>query len=217
MTREPEVVTYYTLEEAKRLIRREGVRKRKRFWRSAKQKFVGAALIIAVAFTGEIAAMVFAVMLGLYLIFTKEKWMQGLFLLDNMAYMPYNTHTKDTPEEFMSKFEVEFYELDNGIKPAKEFILSQAPKMRAKLLGLVDILEENGTELRKPYSAPLGDGIFEQRCIFGNDIARVLYFFYYEGKIICTNGFIKKTQKTPPEEIEKAKKYRARFLERNGK
>lgn len=217
MTREPEVVTYYTLEEAKRLISRENVRKRKRFWRSAKQKIVGAALIIAVALTGEIAAMVFAVMLGLYLIFTKEKWMQGLFLLDNMAYMPYNTHTKDTPEEFMSKFEVEFYELDNGIKPAKEFILSQAPKMRAKLLGLVDILEENGTELRKPYSAPLGDGIFELRCIFGNDIARVLYFFYYEGKIICTNGFIKKTQKTPPEEIEKAKKYRARFLERNRK
>ena len=75
MTREPEVVTYYTLEEAKRLIRREGVRKRKRFWRSAKQKIIGVALIIAVALTGEIAAMVFAVMLGLYLIFTKEKWM----------------------------------------------------------------------------------------------------------------------------------------------
>ena len=41
MTREPEVVMYYTLEEAKRLIRREDVRKRKRFWRSAKQKIVG--------------------------------------------------------------------------------------------------------------------------------------------------------------------------------
>lgn len=103
----------------------------------------------------------------------------------------------------MSKFEVEFYELDNGIKPAKEFILSQAPKMRAKLLGLVDILEENGTELRKPYSAPLGDGIFELRCIFGNDIARVLYFFYYEGKIICTNGFIKKTQKRRQKKLKR--------------
>lgn len=75
MTREPDVVTYYTLEEAKRLIRREGIRKRKQFWRSAKQKFVGAALIVVVALSGEIAAMVFAVMLGLYLIFTKEKWM----------------------------------------------------------------------------------------------------------------------------------------------
>nr|DAZ46148.1 MAG TPA: protein of unknown function (DUF5345) [Caudoviricetes sp.] len=75
MTREPEVVMYYTLEEAKRLIRREDVRKRKRFWRSAKQKIVGAALIVATVLSGEIAAMVFAVMLGLYLIFTKEKWM----------------------------------------------------------------------------------------------------------------------------------------------
>lgn len=75
MVKEPEVVTYYTLEEAKRLIRREDVRKRKRFWRSAKQKFVGAALIVVTVLSGEIAAMVFAVMLGLYLVFTKERWM----------------------------------------------------------------------------------------------------------------------------------------------
>lgn len=75
MTREPEVVTYYTLEEAKRLIHREGVRKRKRFLRSAKQKFVGAALIVIIALSGEIAAIVFTMMLGLYLIFTKERWM----------------------------------------------------------------------------------------------------------------------------------------------
>lgn len=75
MTREPEVIHYYTLDEARNLIRRENVRKRKRFWRSAKQKLVGAALIVIVALTGKIAAMVFAVMLGLYLIFTKEKWM----------------------------------------------------------------------------------------------------------------------------------------------
>ena len=75
MTREPEVIHYYTLEEARKLIRREDVRKRKRFLRSAKQKFVGAALIVIVALSGEIAAIVFAMMLGLYLIFTKERWM----------------------------------------------------------------------------------------------------------------------------------------------
>ena len=75
MMREPEVVTYYTLEEARKLIRREDVRKRKRFLRSAKQKFVGAALIVIVALSGEIAATVFALLVGLYLIFTKERWM----------------------------------------------------------------------------------------------------------------------------------------------
>lgn len=35
------------------------------------------------------------------------------------------------------------------------------------------------------------------------DITRVLYFFYYEGRIILTNGFVKKTQETPSGEIKK--------------
>lgn len=39
-------------------------------------------------------------------------------------------------------------------------------------------------------------------------------FFYYEGKIILTNGFVKKTQKTPKEEIKIAKDRRKDFIER---
>lgn len=50
----------------------------------------------------------------------------------------------------------------------------------------------------------------------GDDIP-VKNFFYYQGRIILTNGFVKKTQKTPSSEIEKAKRYREDFLERNGK
>ena len=59
--------------------------------------------------------------------------------------------------------------------------------------------------------------LFEIRCKVGNNISRVLYFFYFEGKIILTNGFVKKTQKTPTEEIQLAQKYRADFKERMGK
>jgi phage-related protein len=44
-----------------------------------------------------------------------------------------------------------------------------------------------------------------------------IYFFYYEGRIILTNGFTKKTQKTPPREIKIAKESRKDFIERNGK
>lgn len=58
---------------------------------------------------------------------------------------------------------------------------------------------------------------FEIRCKVGNNITRVLYFFYYEGMIVLTNGFVKKTQKTPPEEIKLAKERRANFKERMGK
>ena len=114
----------------------------------------------------------------------------------------------------MNKFSAEFYTKTTGEKPAKDFLLSQEPKMKAKLFGLIDILEEYGNQLREPYSKPLGDGIFEIRGRTGSDITRILYFFYYEGRIILTNGFTKKTQKTPPSQIELAKHYRADFLER---
>ena len=76
------------------------------------------------------------------------------------------------------------------------------------------MLEQYGNQLREPYSKSLGDGIFEIRAKVGTDITRVLYFFYYEGRIILTHGFVKKTQKTPPSEIERAKQYRKEFLER---
>ena len=65
-----------------------------------------------------------------------------------------------------------------------------------------------------PYNKPIEDGIYEIRGQVGNNITRVLYFFYYDRKIILTNGFIKKSQKTPQEEIEKAKKYRKDYIER---
>lgn len=80
---------------------------------------------------------------------------------------------------------------------------------------MIDILEQYGNQLREPYSKSLDDGIFELRAKVGSDISRVLYFFYYEGRIILTNGFVKKTQKTPQNEIALAKKYIRDFLARN--
>jgi len=74
--------------------------------------------------------------------------------------------------------------------------------------------EEKGTELREPYSAPLEDGIFELRCKLGSNITRALYFFYVGKRIVVTNGFIKKTQKTPPGEIKLAKDRRKDWIER---
>lgn len=114
----------------------------------------------------------------------------------------------------MPKFEVEFYEKLNGEQPAKEFLLSLDKKMRAKLADTIMILQDNGYELREPYSKHISEGIFELRAKLGSDITRVMYFFYVERHIILTNGFIKKTQKTPQSEIEKAKKYRADYLKR---
>ena len=114
----------------------------------------------------------------------------------------------------MQEFEAIFYDLPDGREPAKEFIDSLDIKMRAKMVRTIALLQKNGTSLREPYSKPLEDGIFEVRAKVGTDISRVLYFFFVGHKIVLTNGFIKKTQKTPPAEIARAKAYRKEYLNR---
>lgn len=88
-------------------------------------------------------------------------------------------------------FCVEYYELENGTCPVEEFILKQDNKMQAKIFKNLELLE-----------------------IRENDITRIFYFFVIGQKIILTNGFIKKTQKTPKAEIALAKKYRNDYLNR---
>lgn len=115
------------------------------------------------------------------------------------------------------QFTVDYYKTQNGTCPAKEFLNFLDAKMQARFFRLLYLLEQNGSELREPYSKLLTDGVFELRVQQGNNIARVLYFFMVGQKIIITNGFVKKTQKVPKKEIELAKKYRKEYLERLGK
>ena len=111
-------------------------------------------------------------------------------------------------------YSIEYYEKDDGSRPVEEFILSQDNKMKAKIMAMLDFLAEKGPALREPYSKHLEDGIFEVRAKQGSDISRVLYFFIVGKRVILTNGFVKKTQKTPPSEIKKSKRYREDYLNR---
>jgi phage-related protein len=112
------------------------------------------------------------------------------------------------------EYEALFYDLPNGMEPAKDFIKTLDIKMYAKMMRAISILEDSGTMVREPYSKHLEDGIFEVRAQVGTNISRVLYFFIVGKKIILTHGFVKKTQKTPPSEIMLAKKYRTEYLNR---
>ena len=114
----------------------------------------------------------------------------------------------------MKEFEVVLFHKDNGESPVEEFIDTLEPKMQAKVLRTMELLKRNGLELREPYTKSLGRGIFELRAKHGTDISRVLYFFMDGQRIIFTNGFIKKTDKTPKQEIELARKYRKEYKKR---
>ena len=114
----------------------------------------------------------------------------------------------------MSKFDVEFYEKENGEQPAKEFLLSLDVKMRAKAMHMIAFLAENCYELREPFSKALTNEILELRIKLGSDIIRIFYFFSKQRIIVLTNGFKKKTRKTPKRELEIAKKFKEDYNRR---
>ena len=114
----------------------------------------------------------------------------------------------------MQDFEIIFYQLPDGTEPVRDFLLGLDIKMRAKLMHNMEILQQQGINAREPYSKPIEDGIFEIRVQTDGNISSVLDFFFVGRKIVLTNLFIKKTQKTPRKEIDMAKAYRNEYLKR---
>lgn len=108
-----------------------------------------------------------------------------------------------------------FYAKEDGTEPVVNFLQGLNRPMHAKVMQAINLLEARGHMLRPPYAKELGDGIMELRISAGNNISRILYFFVVGNTAILTNGFIKKTQKTPPAEIKRAKQYREDYMRRN--
>ena len=111
----------------------------------------------------------------------------------------------------MDTFSVVFYETLSGEKPAKVFLNELSDKQRAKTIRDLKILELYGNHLREPQSKHLEDGIYELRT---KHISRILYFFFVGRQIVLTNGFVKKSMKTPKNAIELAVRYKNDYIER---
>ena len=84
------------------------------------------------------------------------------WIIDIMAYIPYNIYKGD----YKTEFKLIAYEKENGEIPVEEFLDSVNPKMRAKIFGLLGILQEKGNMLREPYSKYLDDGTFDDMLSF---------------------------------------------------
>lgn len=110
---------------------------------------------------------------------------------------------------------IDFYEDEQGVSTVKEFLDSiEDKKLKAKVLKDIELLQIRGIELRKPHVDFIEDGIWELRTKQSSNISRILYFTFTGNKIVLLNGFIKKTQKTPQNEIDRAKKYKNDYLRR---
>lgn len=111
-------------------------------------------------------------------------------------------------------WKVVYYESVDKECPIADFIDSRSKENQAKILAVLDLLEERGPNLPRPYADLLEDGIHELRLTLSGDQVRILYFFCFKDFIVLTNSFTKVTGKVPKSYIKEAKRFREDFLSR---
>lgn len=117
----------------------------------------------------------------------------------------------------ISLYEIHFYKDKSGKEPVKEYIATLASKKdkdsRIKLTKIRDYvkaLSEYGTQIGEPYIKHLDGDIWELRPLRD----RILFAAWNGNGFVLLHVFMKQTQKTPPREIDRAKRNLADYQER---
>ena len=109
-----------------------------------------------------------------------------------------------------------FYRTSNGKCFLEEFLNLLPVKVAQKVVWVLKLIEDLDRIPAIYFSKMTGtDDIWECRIKQGSNIYRI-FAFWKGNEIILTHGFIKKTQKTPRNEIEKAENYKKDYFNRTG-
>lgn len=111
-------------------------------------------------------------------------------------------------------FDIIFYTTQRGDSPIRKFLSSCDKKSRAKIGAFIQLLSEEGPNLRRPFADIVRGKIRELRIRFAQKQYRVLYFFFLKDKIVLAHAFLKKTAKTPAPELLQAERNMRDFIER---
>lgn len=114
-------------------------------------------------------------------------------------------------------YKIFFYRAKDGSKPAYDYIVELASRKDKdsrikfnKIQDYIRALGEFGLQLKEPYVKHLDGEIWELRPLRD----RILFVAWHNGSFVLLHVFMKKTQKTPPREIEQAKRELADLKER---
>jgi phage-related protein len=117
-------------------------------------------------------------------------------------------------------YKVHFYRDENGNEPVLDYLKELTSKkdkdsrIKAdKINDYIEILSQYGTRVGEPYIKHLDGEIWELRPLRD----RILFVGWVNGSYVLLHHFMKKTQKTPAREIEKAKRELADLIERGVK
>lgn len=94
----------------------------------------------------------------------------------------------------------------------EEFFVKQKDKVKDKIIWTFELIEEL-ERVPETYLKHIENtnGLFEIRIQQGSDIFRIFCFFDQGQLVVLVNGFQKKTQKTPKQEIERALKIKEEY------
>ena len=109
-----------------------------------------------------------------------------------------------------------FYRTEKGQCPVDDFPDALPSKVAQKVtwvLKLVQELDIVPTQYFKKLTDT--DEIWECRMVFGGNTYRILGFFHGSNSVVLTHGFMKKTPRTPAEDIRKAERLRADHIRRH--
>lgn len=88
--------------------------------------------------------------------------------------------------------------------PVLEYIQTVPTKDKGKIAAHITFLRDRGGRLDEPYSRYIRSGIRELRIEFARNRHRIFYITIEGKKIILLHAFLKKTPKTPKQEIIRA-------------
>lgn len=98
---------------------------------------------------------------------------------------------------------VVFYRTEAGSEPVREWLRELTVEDR-KAIGIDIKTVQYGWPLGMPLVRKMEPGLWEVRCGIADGIARVL-FTAKGGQMVLLHGFVKKTQKTPDNDLKTAR------------
>ena len=96
-------------------------------------------------------------------------------------------------------WKIDFYD---GVEDS---IAAMPLKIQARMVRMLELIEEHGANLGPPHTEAMGDGLFEIRAKAKEGIGRSLFCYMKGEHVYILHAFVKKSQKTPRKELDLAR------------
>ena len=117
-------------------------------------------------------------------------------------------------------YRIKFYEDEQGKRPIRDYLKELGSKADKdsrvkinKIYDYIETLKEHGTRAGEPFVKHIDGDIWELRPLRD----RFFFFYWKDNLFVFLHHFVKKTKKTPPQELAQAKRNLESFKRRNEK